>query len=317
MRKTLVSVLTKMAREDKEIMLLTGDLGFCLFEEYRDAFPGQFLNVGLSEQSMIGMAAGMALEGRKVFVYSIIPFLIYRALEQIRNDLCYQKCPVKLIGVGSGLLYGADGGTHHSIEDIGIVTSLPNIMVFAPGDPMEVEKIVEMSPGFELPCYIRLSRAGDPVIHSPDSIRDFTIGEPLRARGRGHDVAIFATGNALPLAAEVSDLLRADAIPNTVYSVHTLKPVHRDSFTGIINRSGCIVTIEEHVERNGLKAIIDDIIVGEGCPRNILSFNLSDRFIHESGSQAFLREAYGLTPAKMADEIKAVVRVRESGKKKQ
>ncbi len=305
MRKVFVRKLIEFASSDSSIMLLTGDLGFSVFDEYKKLFPKQFLNVGLSEQSMIGMASGMALEGKKVFVYSIIPFLIYRALEQIRNDLCYQKLPVKLIGVGSGLVYGGQGGTHHAIEDLGIMTSLPDIMVFAPGDPLEVEKIIEHSLNFELPCYIRLNKAGDTLVNTTETIKHFELGKPLRVKGSGTEkVAILAAGNILPLTIEIFEDLSRKGLNTAVYSVHTLKPIAGEALNNILMTADIIVIIEEHIQRNGLYTLVSSFMqLNNLYNKNILCFSLDDCFVHKVGKQDFLREATRLNKSGIIDAI--------------
>lgn len=308
MRKTFINKLTELAQEDKDIFLITGDLGFSVFEEFISRFPDQFLNAGLSEQCMIGTAAGMAMEGKKVFVYSIIPFVLYRPLEQIRNDLCYQKVPVKLIGVGSGLAYASAGGTHQAVEDLGIATSLPDMMVFAPGDPLEVERIIESSLDFDLPCYIRLNKSADPVIHSTDSITSFQIGSPAAIRNDGQDVVIFAIGNMLPLAIDISEVLKDSHIGSSVYSVHTLKPINKNDFIEVIKDSNIIVTLEEHIGSNGLKAAITDIVVESVSAKTVLSFHLPDNFIHIVGDHTHLRKQFGLTCEQISKKIRDTVK---------
>lgn len=303
MKKAFAKKLIELAEKDKQIILLTGDLGFSLFEEFREKFPQCFLNIGLSEQCMITMAAGLALEGKKVFAYSIIPFLLYRAFEQIRNDLCYQKMPVKLVGAGGGFSYAGQGGTHHAIEDLAVATSLPDMMVFAPGDPLELEKIVESSLDFTLPCYLRLNKGQDAVIHSEDSIKTFKIGSPLKVKGDSNNIVIFALGNMLPAAVEIANILEYRNIENSVYSVHTLKPVNKNDFVKIMKDSEIMVTLEEHIDGNGLKAIINNIIVEYALAKKVLSFNLPDKFIHIVGSQAHLRKQFGLSNEQICKTI--------------
>lgn len=306
MRNTFARKLTELANVDKDIILITGDLGFSVFDEFKERFPEQFLNIGLCEQSMIGISAGMALEGKKVFVYSIIPFLIYRTLEQIRNDLCYQEVPVKLIGVGSGFAYGAEGGTHHAIEDLGIMTSLPNMMVFSPGDPLEVEKIVENSLFFNQPCYIRLNKNGDPIINTKETIKFFEIGKPLMIKGQNGKITIFSTGNTLSLGLEVFEELSNKNIKSCLYSFHTLKPIFSSYIKDIIKESEIIVTIEEHFERNGIGYLISQQIVENQLTQKILNFNLTDNIKHMVGSQNFLRESYKITKSNI---IKSIFRI--------
>ena len=160
MRNAFVRKLTELVSNNKDIYLLTGDLGFSVFDDFKERFPENYINVGLSESNMVGMAAGMAMEGMQVFIYSIIPFITFRVLEHIRNDICEQNLPVKIVGVGEGITYATEGPTHHSIEDIGVMASLPNITVLSPGDPIEVEKLVEQTLNLNSPVYIRLGRSG-------------------------------------------------------------------------------------------------------------------------------------------------------------
>ena len=304
MRKAFVRKLIQLSEQDKEILLLTGDLGFSVFDEYKEKFPKQFLNVGVSEQCMVGMAAGLALEGKKVFVYSIIPFLIYRSFEQIRNDLCYQKLPVKLIGIGSGLAYGGQGGTHHAIEDLGIMTSLPEMMVFAPADPFEVEKIMDHALDFDQPCYIRLNRAEDPPIHTLETISHFEIGKPLKVRGSGTEgVTVLASGNVLSWAIEIFEALDSKGIRASVYSLHTLKPLDGEALRTILKPSGLVVTMEEHVQSNGLFSLVSTLMQSKGFLKNILCVSLQDCFIHDVGRQEFLRESACLKNSEIIDTI--------------
>ena len=177
MRKAFVNKLTQLVNKNKDIYLLTGDLGFSVFDEFKNNFHDNYLNVGVSESNMIGMAAGLALAGKQVFVYSIIPFVTLRCLEQIRNDLCYQRLPVKIIGVGEGLSYGTAGATHHALEDIAIMSALPEMTVIAPGDPKEVECAVANSLELKGPCYIRLGKTGEPILHKKGF--SFEIGKAI------------------------------------------------------------------------------------------------------------------------------------------
>jgi transketolase len=310
MRKAFVKTLLELATLDGKVMLLTGDLGFSLLEPYRDRFPSRFLNVGLSEQTMVSMAAGMALEGYRVFVYSIAPFIVCRALEQIRNDLCYQQLPVKLIGVGSGLAYGADGGSHHSIDDLGLMTSLPDMIVLAPGDPLETEMAVKASMSFDLPCYIRLNRSGDPVVHHPESVADWKLGQPLRIRGENTaPVILVGCGNMLPLAVAAWEELDRRGVSAQALSVHTLKPVDGEQMRKFLSESRLVVSLEDHVERNGLTALLRRWVPEE----RLLPMSLGDGFIHDVGGTDYLRCRYGLDRDVLVTEILNRLSLGDSG----
>lgn len=303
MRIAFLNKLNELAENDENIFLLTGDMGFSVLERYIEKFPDRYLNCGVAEQNMIGMACGLALQGKKVFVYSIIPFVTYRVLEQIRNDLCYQKIPVKIVGIGTGTVYGVAGGTHHAIDDIGIMTSLPDIFVFSPGDPLEVEKILDESLKLEMPCYIRLNRAGDPLINSGKNIKNFEIGKPLNVYGNSFDIVIFAVGNMLPVGLEVLRDLEKENIYGCLYSVHTLKPVNEEFICKILEKGSLIVVLEEHISRNGFSFVVSNIMARMGIYKKFLQFSLPDMFIHDVGSQEFIRTKYGLSKDNISDKI--------------
>src|SRR4030042_3185959 len=176
MRNAFAKKLFQLAKKNKDIFLLTGDLGFAVFEKFQRSFPKRFFNAGVAEQNMLGVAAGLALSGKTVFVYSIIPFVTMRCLEQIRNDICMQDLDVKIIGVGAGLNYGPAGPTHHAIEDISIMRSLPNMMVVSPASPREAALALEASLCCKKPVYIRLSKSIGPIEISEGS---FQMGKAI------------------------------------------------------------------------------------------------------------------------------------------
>ncbi|MCR4431958.1 MAG: transketolase family protein [Tepidanaerobacteraceae bacterium] len=300
MRKTFVNTLISLMRENKDIYLLTGDLGFSVFDDLKKDFPANFLNIGVSEANMIGIAAGLALCKKQVFVYSIIPFITFRVLEQIRNDLCYQKLPVKLVGVGGGLSYGAAGTTHHSIEDLAVMTSIPGMTVISPGDPKEVEMAVRESLKLDGPCFIRLGRNGEPILH--DENFSFSIGKGIILK-RGIDICIFAIGNMLETAVEVSNILEKSNIKTEVISIHTLKPLDEKIIVNSSKNKKLIVSIEEHIETGGLGTKIADVLMKYQVYKKLIKFALPDTFVHNVGSQKYLREIFSLTPEKIASKI--------------
>lgn len=300
MRKAFVNKFTQLVNKNKDIYLLTGDLGFSIFDEFQKDFPDNYLNVGLSEANMIGMAAGLALAGKQVFVYSIIPFVTLRCLEQIRNDLCYQRLPVKIIGVGEGLSYGTAGATHHALEDIAIMSALPEMTVIAPGDPKEVECTVEKTLELKGPCYIRLGKTGEPILHKKEF--SFKIGKAIVLKN-GQDLTLITTGNMLETTLEVSNILRKENIYSKVVSMHTIKPIDRETIIKCANDSNIIVSIEEHSKIGGLGSHIASVILEERLNIKYLQIALPDIFIHIVGSQNYLREIYGLTPVQISAKI--------------
>ena len=300
MRKAFVNKLTQLVNKNKDIYLLTGDLGFSVFDEFKKNFPDHYLNVGVSESNMIGMAAGLALAGKQVFVYSIIPFVTLRCLEQIRNDLCYQRLPVKIIGVGEGLSYGTAGATHHALEDIAIMSALPEMTVIAPGDPVEVECTVEKSLELKGPCYIRLGKSGEPILHKKEFI--FKIGKSIVLKN-GEDITIISTGNMLETALKVYDILKKENINCKIVSMHTIKPIDREIIVKSANNMDIIVSIEEHSKIGGLGSRIASVILEEKLNTKYLQIALPDTFVHIVGSQNYLREIYGLTPDQISVKI--------------
>ena len=182
MRTAFVAELTSLARENPSVILLTGDLGYTVFEPFQTEFPTRYINCGVAEANMLGTAAGLAREGFKPFVYSFIPFAIFRALEQIRIDICYHELPVTIVGLGAGYSYGDMGATHHAVEDIAVARALPNLTVICPGDPWEVQHAIRALAAYPGPAYVRLAKRGEPLIHAAAARAEFHIGRPSSSR---------------------------------------------------------------------------------------------------------------------------------------
>lgn len=292
MRQAFIDALTGLAKKNKDIFLLTGDLGFSVFEGFRDKFPGRFFDVGVAEQNMIGIAAGLALSGKVVFVYSIIPFATMRCFEHIRNDLCAQNLNVKIIGMGAGLHYGTAGTTHHALEDISIMRSLPNMTVISPSDPGETKNAVESAAGHEGPVYIRLSRCCGPI----GAVRgqDFCIGKGVLIE-EGSDAVIIATGSILYNAKGAVEILRRKGIHARLINIHTIKPIDKDIILKAAKETGALFTVEEHSVIGGLGSAVAEILAESGCKARLKRLALPDEFIKEVGSGKYLREKNNLT----------------------
>ena len=244
MRAAFISALIDLAREDERIFLLVGDVGYRLVEPYAQEFTRRFVNIGIAEQNMTGIATGLALSGKTVFAYSIANFPILRCVEQIRNDVCYHNAKVKIVTGGGGLIYGALGSTHHVTEDMAIIRALPNMTVVAPGDPVEVAlatRAIAERPG---PCYLRLGRTGDPNVHqvTPDN---FQIGKALKLR-EGQNITLIASGGILYNTVQAAQQLAQQGIESRVLSMHTIKPLDKVAVLSAVVETGAIVTIEEH-----------------------------------------------------------------------
>src|SRR3982751_2787827 len=197
MRNAFLDTLYELARQDDRIVFITGDLGFRVVEKFMENMPNQFLNAGVAEQNMTGIAAGMALSGKISFTYSIANFPILRCLEQIRNDVCYHRANVKVVAVGGGFAYGSLGATHHATEDLAIMRALPEMTVVAPGDPEEAAAATEAVAAHDGPCYLRLGRAGEQKVHARPI--HFQLGKAIQVR-QGTDITLISTGGMLQTA---------------------------------------------------------------------------------------------------------------------
>lgn len=300
MRSAFIQTLERLASDDNRIFLLTGDLGFKTFDGFRDSFPGRFINVGVAEANMIGIAAGLALSGKNVYCYSIIPFLTMRSLERIRIDLCYHNLNVKLLGAGGGLVYGLEGMTHHSIEDIAIMRSLPNMTVVAPECPVEVEAVMNESHTYKGPLYIRLGREGEPRAHQ--SAPEFKIGKGIILR-KGDDISIIATGTILYAARAACETLVNEGLDVTLIGMHTIKPLDRDIIEYCAKNSKAIFTVEEHSIIGGLGSAVSEVLIELDYRKPFRKIGLQDKYGPHIGRQSYLREKYGLTPEKIKDFI--------------
>lgn len=293
MKSAFIATLEKLASIDKSIFLLTGDLGFKTFDKFRNSFPDRFINIGVAESNMIGIAAGLALSGKNVYCYSIIPFLTMRCLERIRVDLCYHNLNVKLVGAGGGLVYGLEGMTHHAIEDISIMRTLPNMTVVAPGDPLEVKAVINESLAYKGPLYIRLGREGEKCIHK--SPPEFKIGKGIAIR-KGSGISIIATGTILCAAKSASEDLINEGLDVTLIGMHTIKPLDRDIIEYCAKNSKAIFTVEEHSIIGGLGSAVSEILIELDYRMLFKKIGLQDEYCSYIGSQDYLCEKYGLTP---------------------
>lgn len=303
MRKMFIETLIHLARHDETIFLLTADLGYTVFEKFQEEFPKRFLNVGVAEQNMIGIASGLALSGKTVFVYSIIPFLTLRCLEQIRNDICYHNLNVKLIGVGAGFSYGVNGHTHYALEDISIMKSLPNISVISPADPQEVKSAIEAISSTDGPFYVRLGKSGASHIHQ-DHIQ-FKIGKGIVLK-KGNDITLIASGSILENALFAANLLENKGIQIRLISMPTLKPIDSSLILRAADETQAIFTIEEHSQVGGLGSSVADVLAqAREKPIYFKKIAVPDCFFVRCGSSEFLRDKNGLSKEKIADTILA------------
>ena len=297
MRNAFIRGLTALAERDDRVVFLTGDLGYKLFDDFAERFPGRFLNAGVAEQNMVGVAAGLALEGFRPFVYSIATFATLRCLEQIRDDVCYNGLAVTVVGVGGGFSYGANGPTHHATEDLAVMRALPNMTVVAPGDPVEAELAVAALP--DTPTYLRLGRAGDPVVHQLPP--EFRIGRAITVR-EGDDCALLSTGGMLPTAVEAAELLGGRGIAARVVSMHTVKPLDEDALERSC-RTRLTVTLEEHSRVGGFGSAVGEWMAANSASGPLMSIAAEDAFAEQVGDGDSLRRRNGLDAETIARRV--------------
>jgi transketolase len=300
----LLNIIEKEDSDGKELTyLLTGDIGFSAFEKIREEHPKHFMNMGLSEQNMVGVSAGMAKLGKKVFIYSIIPFLLYRTFEQVRNDICYPNLPVRMVGVGAGLAYANAGATHQPVEDLRIAGALPNLTVLSPSDPKEVELFMQKIDSIKGPAYMRLSRNDEPMLHGEDLRID--IGKALRLT-TGNRILIVSSGILTKMALEVAGMLNKNEKDSVeVLEMHTFKPFDYSAVVGSAEGKKIIVTIEDST--GALAEKVATALVGRGI-QSFISFKLPDEFTHVSGTKEYLFKSYGISAPDIYSRIKSAMK---------
>jgi len=292
MRDAFVAVLAELAPRHPELLLLSGDLGFGVLNDFIARFPRQFLNAGVAEQNMTGIAAGLALEGHTVFTYSIGNFPTLRCLEQIRNDVCYHKANVRMVCIGGGMSYGQVGMSHHATEDLAILRSLPGIEVFSPCDVWEAAQVTRYLLSHRGPAYLRLDKSAAPACQTPEE--RFKAGS-MRVVREGRDVTLAATGGILGEALLAAAELAERGISSRVLSVHTLKPLDAGALVKAATETGGVITIEEHAVDGGLGGAVAEVLLEAGAfPGFFVRMGLRNTFSSVVGSQKYLRAVYSL-----------------------
>lgn len=289
MRKTFINTLIDLAEKDKDIVLITPDMGFSVLEPFFEEFPDRAINCGIAEQNAVSIASGLALMGKKPYVYTIIPFLVERAFEQVRLDVAYMNTNVKLIGIGAGFTYGAAGATHHAIEDISLMRTLPNMTVCCPGDNNEAEQIIRQSVNNYKPMYIRIGRHNRGIFDN----NKLEIGKASIIE-KGEDIAIISTSNMLPDAAYYCEQLKAQGRKPYLISMHTIKPLDKDLILDLVDKNVEIQTMEEHSIIGGLGSAVAEVIAESGKGTKFKRIGVPDAFSHYIGNQKFIKKQFGL-----------------------
>jgi transketolase len=290
-RTAFIGALLRLAERDSRIWLLCGDLGYSVLEPFASRFSDRFVNVGVAEQNLTGVAAGLALCDKIVFTYSIANFPVMRCLEQIRNDVCYHGLNVKIVAVGGGLAYGAQGYTHHGVEDLAVTRVLPNMSVLAPGDPVEAALATTALASWQGPCYLRLGKEGEPIVH--DVAPAFAIGKAITMRVGGA-LTLISTGGTLELTMSASAMLAATGLSVRVLSMPTLRPLDREAVVCAARETGKIITVEEHGV-GGLGSAVAEVLAELDVPVRFRPVRLQATPSTVAGSQKTLLLAHGIS----------------------
>lgn len=306
MRNVFASEITALAREDERIVLLSGDIGNRLFNDFKQHCDGRFLNCGVAEANMIGMAAGLALSGLRPVTYTITTFTTLRCLEQIRLDVCYHNLPVVIVGVGSGLSYSSLNATHHALEDLAILRVMPNMTILCPADQAEVKAALGAACRHDGPVYIRLGKKGEPKVHAQAPA--FQIGRWIPVR-EGADVCLLAVGNMVSVAQEAAGRLAAAGISTTVLSCHTVKPLDEGALAEVFAKYELVASVEEHSVLGGFGGSVAEWLCERPAVRaRFHRFGTADRFMYVAGEQEYAREFFGLSPEAIAEQAAALYR---------
>jgi len=290
MRDAFLKSLNNLAQVDKDVVLLTADLGFGVFEQFEHDFPNQFFNVGVAEQNMTGVAVGLSLEGKKVVTYSIGNFPILRCLEQIRNDACYHDANLMIVGSGGGFSYGALGMSHHTTEDLSILRALPNMTVVAPSTAWEAGKATQLLVKRGGVSYLRLDKTAAKEQDINDNI--FTLGT-ARRHNKGTDITLVTTGGILADVKEASIELERLGFSVRVLGIHTLKPIDSNEIILAAKETGGIITVEEHNKDGGLGSAVSEVCMDNSIlPKKFLRMGLNNIYSSIVGSQQYLKSRY-------------------------
>jgi len=300
MRDEFLKSLSSLAAKDKDVVLLTADLGFGVFEEFESSFPGQYFNVGVAEQNMTGLAVGLSLEGKKVVTYSIANFPILRCLEQIRNDACYHNANITIVGSGGGFSYGALGMSHHATEDLAILRALPGMTVVAPCTRWEAGEATNALLSHSGVGYLRLDKTS---AQDHSEIQPFILGKSRRHH-EGNDVTLIGIGGILDEVNKAAFTLKQDGISARVIGLHTLKPIDEIEIINAASETGGIITIEEHNKDGGLAGAVAEVCMDNGIvPKKFARIGLDNKYSSIVGSQQYLRSYYKMDANAITDVV--------------
>jgi len=301
MRKAFTRALYDISKKNKDVYSMTADIGVFAFNDIKKDFPERFFNVGVAEANMMGMAAGLALSDKIPFVFTIAPFITMRCCEQIKVDVCYHDLPVKIYGAGGGFVYGPQGATHHAIEEIGVLRSLPNITLVCPSDPIETEKLTYESMKLKGPLYVRISRNNEPNYHDKEYDFKFGVADEIKS---GSDISIISTGPVLGNVLDSYDVLKSKGYDISIINMATVKPIDKKAVLKCAKQTGNIITVEEHNIIGGLGSAVAEVLSENNCSDvNFKRLGVNDKFCEVHGTHEELQHEYGISSDSIITEV--------------
>lgn len=299
MRNSFINTIIDACAERDDIFILSGDAGLGVFDQFKEEYPDRFRNMGVAEQNTISFAAGLAMTGFKVVVYNIIPFVLYRCYEQVRNDICYQELPVILVGIGSGITYAPQGMSHYSVEDLGLAATLPNLVTMSPMDPVEATAAARYALDCSQPAYVRLAKRGEPVFHKNTAI-DITTPQVIR-EGKGTAVVFHGSISNSVMAAYAA-LQTAGRAPLLI-SVPTVQPLDTTALLALLASVTHVVCVEEHFVNCGLGSMISRLKAEHAPNWKLTLMGIPHQFIHAIRNTDGLRDNFGISPEGIAKAV--------------
>ena len=299
MRDAFFNELYEIARKDRNVLLLSADMGAPALDKFREDLAPQYCNVGIAEQNMVNLATGLALEGKKVFIYAIMPFTTLRCYELIKVNLSLMNIPVTIVGVGAGFGYDDSGPTHHATEDLAAMRALPNMNIICPADIVTTASAARMSCEMKTPNYVRLDREVLPIIYQAET--DFSDG--LSALRTGTDVVIISTGNMVHIALEISDRLKERSVAAGVVDLYRIKPINRELLLANLRSAARVVTLEEHLLDGGLGSAVLEVLADCDVNIPVKRFGIPDKYLYAYGGRSNIQRLCGLDPDYVSQTI--------------
>jgi transketolase len=298
-RTAFIKALVELAKDDSRILLLTGDLGYLVIEPYVERFPDRFINVGVAEQNMVGIATGLAEAGFIPFVYSIAPFAALRPFEFIRNGPVYHQLPVRIVGVGQGVEYGLNGHSHFGVDDVGVLRTQPGLAIIAPADDIQTKTAIEKTKNLMGPVYFRLSKDSFEI---PELSRSFELGQTQQL-GKGKDVLILSTGAITIEAIRVAQLLSEHGLATTILVIASIAPAPVSDLLEALSSFKYAFTIESHYVTGGIGSLVAEVVADHRLNVRVVRLGFDALLNNSLGSSAYLQAAHGLSPEKIALHI--------------